>query len=285
MAEHPEKIVVIGAGVMGRGIAHVAALSGHETTLVEPDASIGEAALAQITANLDKGIARGKTSEEEKATTLDNLSLATSFEAAAAAAALVVEAVPERMDLKKKIFSALGEVTAADCILGTNTSSLSVDEIAQTAAHPERVIGTHFFNPVHIVKLLEIVVPDGTSEATLETTRMFGERMNREMITVKDSPGFATSRLGLALGLEAIRMVETGVASAEDIDRGMELGYRHPMGPLKLTDLVGLDTRLKIAEYLYETLGSDSFRPPELMKQMVADGKLGKKSGQGFYTW
>ncbi len=285
MAQHTEEIVVIGAGVMGRGIAHVAAQSGHLTTLVEPNAEVGQGALAAIASNLDKGIARGKTTEEEKATTLGNLGLATSFEDAARTASLVVEAVPERMDLKKTIFASLGELTPSSCILGTNTSSLSVDEIAQCAAHPERVIGTHFFNPVHIVKLLEIVVPEGTNETTLANTRMFGERMNREMITVKDSPGFATSRLGLALGLEAIRMVETGVASAEDIDRGMELGYRHPMGPLKLTDLVGLDTRLKIAEYLHETLGSESFRPPELMREMVAQGKLGKKSGQGFYTW
>jgi len=285
MTKHSEEIVVIGAGVMGRGIAHVAAQSGHRTTLVEPNAQVGREAMAAIASNLDKGIARGKATEETKALALANLSLTTSFEDAARSAALVIEAVPERMELKKELFSKLGEVTQPTCILGTNTSSLSVDEIARCASHPERVIGTHFFNPVHIVKLLEIVVPNGTSETVLATTRMFGERMNREMITVKDSPGFATSRLGLALGLEAIRMVEAGVASAEDIDRGMELGYRHPMGPLKLTDLVGLDTRLKIAEYLHETLKSESFRPPELMRRMVSEGKLGKKSGQGFYTW
>ncbi len=169
-------------------------------------------------------------------------------------------------------------------MLGSNTSSLSVTQIAAAAAAPERVIGMHFFNPVHIVRLLELVTAVQTSERTVAIARAFGERTGRELILVRDSPGFATSRLGLVIGLEAIRMLEAGVASAEDIDRAMELGYRHPMGPLKLTDLVGLDTRLKIAEHLHAEIG-EQFRPPPLLRQMVRAGKLGKKTGEGFYRW
>jgi len=285
MAEHPEKIVVIGSGVMGRGIAHVAAMSGHHTTMVDREQTILDAAMNQVRANLDKGVSLGKVSEEARETTLENLRTATDYVEPSRDAALVVEAVPEVMDLKREIFQTLGEVSPDSCILATNTSSLSVTEIANAAHRPERVIGAHFFNPVHVRVLLEIVMAQQTSEDTLAGLKRLGARMSREMIVVQDTPGFATSRLGLALGLEAIRMVEAGVASAEDIDRGMQLGYVHPMGPLKLTDWVGLDTRLKIAEYLYQELGTDTFRPPALLRQMVEEGKLGRKSGQGFYTW
>jgi 3-hydroxybutyryl-CoA dehydrogenase len=170
-------------------------------------------------------------------------------------------------------------------IFGTNTSSLSVSEIASAVKHPENVIGMHFFNPVHIMKLLELVVHKNTSDSVTARIQDFGQRIEKDVITVQDFPGFASSRLGVCLGMEAIRMVEQGVASPEDIDKAMSVGYRHPMGPLKLTDLVGLDVRLHIGDYLARTLGNSAFEPPALMREMVAQGKLGKKSGQGFYTW
>ncbi|HEY1403702.1 MAG TPA: 3-hydroxyacyl-CoA dehydrogenase family protein, partial [Pyrinomonadaceae bacterium] len=176
-------------------------------------------------------------------------------------------------------------VAERDFIFATNTSSLSITEIARAARRPERVVGMHFFNPVHIMRLVEIVVGSETSDETAEAVRAVGRRMKKEPITVRDVPGFASSRLGVALGLEAMRMLEQEVASAKDIDTAMELGYNHPMGPLRLTDLVGLDVRLNIAEYLHRTLGSETFRPPEILRSMVAAGRLGKKSGEGFYNW
>ena len=230
-------------------------------------------------------MARGKVSTEEQAALSHCLTTNTNVKEACIGADLVIEAVPEIMDLKIRIFEDVASVVDAKTILATNTSSLSVGQLAGALPNPERVIGAHFFNPPHIVKLLEIITAPQTSEQTLRRLKAFGEDTKREMIVVRDSPGFATSRLGLVIGLEAIRMLEEGVASAEDIDRAMELGYRHPMGPLKLTDLVGLDTRLKIAEYLHESLNSEGFRPPELLRKMVAEGHLGKKSGKGFYDW
>lgn len=285
MGEGIERVVVLGAGVMGRGIAHVSALAGYQTTLVDLDPQVLDEALGQIQANLDKGIARGKTSPEDRDRTLANLELSGDLASVAAAADLIVEAIPEDMELKQRIFRELDQLAPPTCILGTNTSSLSIAAIASVTSRPDRVIGTHFFNPVHMVRLLEIIRSESTSDETLTRLQVFGERTGREMIVVRDSPGFATSRLGLALGLEAIRMLEDGVASAEDIDRAMELGYRHPMGPLRLTDLVGLDTRLKIAEILHRELGGDHFRPPELLRELVRQGKLGKKTGHGFYDW
>ena len=176
-------------------------------------------------------------------------------------------------------------VTGADCIWATNTSSLSITEIARAAERPQNVVGMHFFNPVHIMKLIEIVVGDRTGEQTTEVVRQIAVRMKKEPIIVRDFPGFASSRLGVTLGLEAMRMVEQGVASARDIDTAMELGYNHPMGPLRLTDLVGLDVRLSIAEYLHSKLGSETFRPPDILRRMVSEGRLGKKAGKGFYDW
>jgi 3-hydroxybutyryl-CoA dehydrogenase len=198
---------------------------------------------------------------------------------------LIIEAIPEDLALKRSIFARLSEVCSTRTILASNTSSLSVSEIAAAASHPERVLGMHFFNPVHIMRLLEIVRAEPTSDATVETVRRVAGSLGKETIVVRDRPGFASSRLGLALGLEAIRMVEQGVASAEDIDRAMELGYGYPMGPLKLGDLVGLDVRLSIAEYLHQELRSEVFRPPQLLKDMVSAGKLGRKSGEGFYKY
>jgi 3-hydroxybutyryl-CoA dehydrogenase len=183
------------------------------------------------------------------------------------------------------VFRELDHAAPKDAILATNTSSLSIARIAGATHRPEQVLGMHFFNPVPVMPLLEIVRATRTSDATVATAIEVGKRMGKEPIVVRDSPGFATSRLGVLLGLEAIRMLEAGVASAEDIDKAMTLGYRHPMGPLRLTDLIGLDVRLAIAEHLHRELDSDAFRPPELMRRMVAEGALGKKSGRGFYRW
>ncbi len=189
------------------------------------------------------------------------------------------------MELKRSLFRQVEAAAPEDALLATNTSSLSVDEIARELDHPQRFLGLHFFNPVHIMALVEVVHGPRTADETRERGVAFARELGKEPIVVRDSPGFASSRLGVALGLEAIRMVEEDVASPRDIDQAMELGYRHPMGPLRLTDLIGLDVRLGIAEYLHETLGGERFRPPELLKRMVAEGKLGRKSGQGFYEW
>ena len=280
-----QRFVVIGAGVMGHGIAQVAAMAGYDTILTDMQSDALDRGLAHVKANLDKGVAREKVTEAERDAALACLSGTTRLEDVVGDASVVIEAVPESLELKTALFELLDRLAPADALLGSNTSSLSITAIAAATQHPERVIGMHFFNPVHILKLLEIVTALQTSEETLQRARAIGETLEREMIVVRDSPGFATSRLGLVLGLEAIRMLESGVASAEDIDRAMELGYRHPMGPLKLTDLVGLDTRLKIAEALHSELGGEQFRPPPLLRQMVRAGKLGKKSGQGFYNW
>ncbi len=279
-----EQVLIIGAGVMGHGIAQVAAAAGYAVTLADLDAIRLESAVLAIKANLDKGVERGKVTAEDRAATLERIATSTDSDAASEEADIVIEAVSEDIGLKRKLFSRLGERCRPDALLGTNTSSLPVTEIAAATRHPERVIGMHFFNPPHIVKLLEVVRAVQTSDEAIARTRAMGERMGREMIVVQDTPGFATSRLGLVIGLEAIRMLEAGVGTAEDIDRAMELGYRHPMGPLRLTDLVGLDTRLRIAEHLHAELG-EQFRPPALLRQMVRAGRLGKKTGEGFYKW
>ncbi|MFK7927623.1 MAG: 3-hydroxyacyl-CoA dehydrogenase family protein [Myxococcota bacterium] len=278
-------IGVIGAGTMGHGIAQVCAMAGYTVRLTDNDPAGLERGLEKVAQNLDKGVARGKVTEEVRASALAHLSGAPSIEALSDGADLVIEAVPEILELKRSLFGRVAAVAPATCILGTNTSSLSIAGIAQGLPHPERVIGTHFFNPVHIMALLEVIVAKGTSDATLASIKDFGERIGKQVITVQDVPGFATSRLGVALGMEAIRMVESGVASAEDIDKAMVLGYRHPVGPLKLTDMVGLDVRMHIGEYLAKELDNPAFKPPALMRKMVAEGHLGRKCGQGFYTW
>ena len=275
---------VLGAGTMGHGIAQVLAMAGIETRLFDVAPEAVEAGLAKIQANLDKGVTRGKVEEEARAQALAALTGASELSAAVEGAQVVIEAAPERMDLKQSIFSDLSEFSAPDALLATNTSSLSITEIGQVCSQPERVVGMHFFNPVHIMKLVEVVRTDASSDEAVQCAMDLARRMGKEPIDVADTPGFASSRLGIAIGMEAIRMVESGVASAEDIDKAMTLGYGFPMGPLRLTDLVGLDVRLSIAEYLASTLG-DRFTPPALLKDMVAAGKLGQKSGEGFYTW
>jgi 3-hydroxybutyryl-CoA dehydrogenase len=280
-----ERVVVVGAGTMGHGIAQVAAVAGYPVTLVDVTAEAVERGAERIATNLAEGVARGKVPAEERDAALGRLSTGTSVGAAAADAWLVIEAVPERLDLKTALFQELETHASERAILATNTSSLSIGDVQGATTIPERVIGLHFFNPVHINKLVEVVRGPATSEETVHTALEFVARIGKESVLVNDSPGFATSRLGVLLGLEAMRMVEEGVASAADIDRALELGYRHPMGPLKLTDLVGLDVRLDIARYLHAKLGGESFRPPRILERMVAEGKLGRKSGEGFYRW
>lgn len=279
-------VAVLGAGTMGHGIAQVCAAAGLDTALFDVRDELVQAGLSKIRDNLDKGVAKGKVSADERDAALGRLRGSADFIAAVRGVDVVIEAVPEKIELKQRLFTDAAAHVRNDAILATNTSSLSIDAIAERVPHPERVIGAHFFNPVHIMKLLEIVVGARTAPAVVVATQALGARLGKECITVKDSPGFATSRLGLVIGLEAIRMVEEGVASAEDIDKAMCLGYGFPMGPLRLTDLVGLDVRLSIAEYLSAHLEDGAhFRPPKLLRDMVAAGKLGKKSGEGFYRW
>ena len=283
-SETIEAIAVIGAGTMGHGIAQVAAAAGFRVLLNDVDRESLSRGVSAIENNLAKGIQRGKLTEADRDRTLQHIRGTTILEECAAGD-LIIEATPEKLDLKKEVLRRLEAVTDHPFIFASNTSSLSITEIARSAKRPEVVIGMHFFNPVHIMRLLEIVVGEKTGEQTVEAVKEVGRRMRKEPIVVKDAPGFASSRLGVALGLEAMRMVEQGIASVQDIDTAMELGYNHPMGPLKLTDLVGLDVRLNIAEYLHRELGSETFRPPEVLKRMVSEGKLGKKTGEGFYDW
>jgi 3-hydroxybutyryl-CoA dehydrogenase len=283
-SETIETIAVIGAGTMGHGIAQVAAASGFRVLLSDVDRESLARGVRAIEGNLAKGIQRGKLTEDDRDRTLQLFHGTTNLNDCAAAD-LIIEATPEQLELKKDVLRQLEVASERPFIFASNTSSLSITAIAGSSRRPEAVIGMHFFNPVHIMRLVEIVVGEKTSADTVETVKTVGQKMRKEPIVVKDVPGFASSRLGVALGLEAMRMFEQGVASVQDIDTAMELGYNHPMGPLKLTDLVGLDVRLNIAEYLYRELGSETFRPPEVLRRMVSEGKLGKKSGAGFYDW
>jgi len=275
---------IVGAGTMGHGIAHVCALAGQTVLLYDVDEARVAAGLKKVSSNLDKGVEKGKVSAEERGAALARLN-GTVHLRDLAGCDVVVEAIPEKLVLKQELFRSLEGILAPEAVLATNTSSLSIAGIASAVSDPSRVIGTHFFNPVHIMALLEVVVHAATRPDVLERTLAWGVAIGKECITVQDFPGFATSRLGVCLGMEAIRMVEQGVASAEDIDKAMVLGYRHPVGPLRLTDMVGLDVRLAIGEYLAKELGNAAFEPPALMRRMVAEGHLGAKSGQGFYPW
>jgi 3-hydroxybutyryl-CoA dehydrogenase len=279
-----ETIAVLGAGTMGSGIAQVAAYAGYKVIMRDVDRDYLARAVQSIERNLAKGIELGKLTDEERDNTLQRIRGAVNL-AETRHADLFIEAAPERMELKQGILREIESLATRDFIFATNTSSLSITAIAEASARPANVVGMHFFNPVHIMRLVEIVVGAETSEHTVEAIRNVARRMRKEPITVRDVPGFASSRLGVALGLEAMRMVEQNVASPKDIDTAMELGYNHPMGPLRLTDLVGLDVRLDIAEYLHRELNSESFRPPEILRRLVSEGKLGKKTGEGFYRW
>ncbi len=269
---------------MGHGIAQVAAASGYRVILRDVDLESLASGVQAIERNLEKGIKLAKLTEADRDETLQRIRGTTRLEEAAQAD-LIIEAAPEQLPLKQEILRELESLAQNSFIFATNTSSLSITEIARASQRPERVVGLHFFNPVHLMRLVEIVVGQATGDETIEAMREVGRRLRKETIVVKDVPGFASSRLGVALGLEAMRMFEQGVASAPDIDKAMELGYNHPMGPLKLTDLVGLDVRLNIAEYLHRELGSETFRPPQILRRLVDEGKLGKKTGEGFYSW
>ncbi len=278
-----ENVAVIGAGTMGAGIAQVCAQTGWNTTLYDAYPESLERGMQRISAFWDKGILKGKTSQEQKHIWSNNLQSTSNLSDAVSQSDLVIEAVPEIIDLKQKLFSEIDTMTSG--ILATNTSSLSIQSIAEATSRPHEVIGMHFFNPVPIMELLELVKHDLSSNETIEYAQKAGAEMGKTTILVNDIPGFATSRLGVVLGNEAIRMLADGVANAEDIDKAMTLGYRHPMGPLRLTDLVGLDVRRDILLNLKESFGDERYTPHPLLEEMITKGMLGKKSGKGFFEW
>ena len=282
---HTFTVAVLGAGTMGRGIAQNAAASGCAVRLCDTTLERANAGRDAIDAALARLVEKGKLTGRDVDLQLERIEAVAERAQAVAGADVVVEAAPEDLALKRTLLAAMAREAPAHALLGSNTSSLSITRLAEGCGAEERVIGLHFFNPVPVMALLEVVRGGKTSDATLAAALDFARRLGKEPIVVKDSPGFATSRLGVLLGLEAMRMLQEGVASAADIDKAMELGYRHPMGPLKLTDLVGLDVRLAIAEHLQRELKSAAFEPPKLLRDMVAAGKLGKKSGQGFYSY
>jgi 3-hydroxybutyryl-CoA dehydrogenase len=279
-----QRVCVIGAGTMGTGIAQVAARAGYRTELYDVAPGAAQKAIGRIGDSLARAVEKGRCSAQERSEALALLAAAADHDASVAAADLIIEAAPEDLELKKALFAKLSKAARPEAILASNTSSLPVTEIASAARGPERVVGLHFFNPVPAMKLLEIIQGERTHPLVVTAARAVGARLGKEVVVVRDAPGFATSRLGVCIALEAMRMVEEGVASAEEIDRAIELGYGHPMGPLKLTDQVGLDVRLAIAEHLTAELG-ERFRPPQILRRMVRAGKLGKKSGEGFYRY
>ncbi len=279
------RVTVVGAGTMGAGIAYAAALAGFEVCLTDSRAEVLPLALGRLNDLLAVAVKRGKLMAEDHAAAASRLRAEHEFAPAVSGAEVVIEAVHEHLGVKQQLFAELERAASPDALLATNTSSLSVADIAAAVQEPSRVVGMHFFNPVHAMKLVEVVTHPRAAPVAVERAVAFARALGKEPIVVQDSPGFASSRLGLALGLEAMRMLERGVASAEDIDKAMELGYNHPMGPLKLTDLVGLDVRLAIAEYLHQALGEPQFAPPQILRDKVAKGELGKKAGKGFYSW
>jgi 3-hydroxybutyryl-CoA dehydrogenase len=279
-----QTIAVIGAGTMGHGIAHVCAVMGATVRVYDAMQGAARAGIDKITKNLAKGVELGKLSPADRDAALARLTAIDDLAAACTEADVVIEAVPERLELKREIFQTVDSAAPPRALLATNTSSLPIADIASSVGDPSRVVGMHFFNPVHVMKLVEVVRHPRASDAAVSLAVALSEKLGKTPITVSDSPGFASSRLGLVIGLEAMRMVEQDVASPADIDTAMKLGYGHPMGPLELTDLVGLDVRLGIAEYLAGALGP-AFTPPQVLRDKVAAGKLGKKSGEGFYRW
>jgi 3-hydroxybutyryl-CoA dehydrogenase len=277
-------IAVIGAGTMGRGIAHAAALGGYRTILEDILPNALRRAETEIRANLDKAVELGKVSAPDANAAFSRLEYAGSVDEAARQADLVIEAVPEEMESKIEIFTLLDKICRPPTVLASNTSSLSLTEIASVTYRAKKIVGMHFFNPVHKMKLLEIVRALETDDDTLSTAVAVGRRMGKEVVVIKESPGFVTSRVNAMIGNEAFYMLQEGVASAEDIDKALKLGLNHPMGPFELVDLVGLDTRLHILEYLHKTLG-EKFRPAPLLVQYVKAGRLGRKSGRGVFEY
>jgi 3-hydroxybutyryl-CoA dehydrogenase len=279
------RVAVVGAGTMGHGIAYVAALAGFEVCLTDSRAAALPLAIGRLNDLLAVAVKRGKLTEPDRTAAAGRLRAEPQLASAVKDAEVVIEAVREHLGAKQQLFAEVERDAPPDALLATNTSSLSVTDIAAAVQQPGRLVGVHFFNPVHAMKLVEVVTHPRAAAAAVERAVAFARALGKEAIVVQDSPGFASSRLGLVLGLEAMRMLEQGVASAEDIDKAMELGYNHPMGPLKLSDLVGLDVRLAIADALYQALAQPHFEPPKILRDKVAKGELGKKSGKGFYTW
>jgi 3-hydroxybutyryl-CoA dehydrogenase len=278
-----QTIGVVGAGTMGSGIAQLAAQEGFDVFIRDIEQELIDTGLANIKENLQE--AEERDIIEDTQAVFDHVTGTTELQTLADQASLIIEAAPEEMEIKQSIFQDLDKMADPDVILGSNTSSLSITDIASVTEYPERIIGTHFFNPPVKMKLVELVTGHHTSDETLTQMEELADDLDRESIVVDDFPGFATSRLGLVLGMEAARMVQEGVASAEDIDTAMKLGYNHPMGPLKLGDYNGWDVRVEVGEYLAEELGADVYRPPQIVKKMVLAGDYGVKSGQGFYDW
>ena len=279
-----QNIAVLGAGQMGRGIAHVSALGGYRTHMVDVSDEVLRSALDIIRKDMDKAISLGKQTAEQRDGALANIVLEKDPEKAARAADLVIEALPEDMKLKVDMFARLDKVAPTQAIFASNTSSLSVTEMAAVTSRAPRFLGMHFFNPVHRMRLLEIIKALETTSEAIRVAEEVGRQMGKETVVVRESPGFVTSRINAMIGNEAFYMLQEGVASAEDIDKAVKLGLNHPMGPLEMGDLVGLDTRLHVLEYLHETLG-DKFRPCPLMIQYVKAGRLGRKVGRGVYDY
>jgi 3-hydroxybutyryl-CoA dehydrogenase len=278
------RVAVLGTGTMGQGIAQVTALAGYVTHLYDIEPARVERAIESIKQATDRLVQKGKMLNEARSEMIGALVPTPDLKRACEEVDLVIEAAPEQMDLKVSLLREVKSLAPERALLGTNTSSLSITEIGARVGAASRTVGLHFFNPVPVMELLEVVRGLGTDEATVSASLSIAKRLGKTPIVVNDTPGFATSRLGVVIGAEAMRMLEGGVASVEDIDRAMELGYRHPMGPLKLTDLVGLDVRLAILEHLHREIG-EQFRPPSILRQMVRAGRLGKKTGEGFYRW
>ncbi|WP_313695682.1 3-hydroxyacyl-CoA dehydrogenase family protein [Halorarum halobium] len=277
-------VCVLGAGTMGRGIAHAAATAGHRVRLRDVDDDVLAEASEEIRSTLSGGVERGKLSAGGADAAFDRIETTTDLQSAAAGTDIAIEAVPEDVDLKRDVLSGAEAHLPDGALVGSNTSSLPLTGIAAALERPDRAVGLHFFNPVHAMGLVEVVLAEQTTAATRERAESFVEGLGKTAVTVTDTPGFATSRLGAMQGVEAIRMLQAGVAGPRDIDAGMELGYRHPMGPIELTDVVGLDVRLDILEHLREELG-ERFAPPPLLRRKVRAGKLGRKTGEGFYVW
>jgi 3-hydroxybutyryl-CoA dehydrogenase len=283
MIDNPAIVAVVGGGRMGAGIAQVFAALGATVTIAESTADTADAARDRVLRGLERAAEKGKLDGELDAI-MHRLHTVTAMADLPTDADLVIEAVPEIAAVKIEVLSTVEQVVKPSAILASNTSSLSIAELGAALTHPARFVGMHFFNPVPASSLVEVVRAPGADAAVVDTVLAWVTALGKSSVLVNDSPGFATSRLGVGLGLEAIRMLEEGVADAESIDRAMELGYRHPTGPLRSTDLVGLDVRLAIAEHLHVTLG-DRFAPPQLLRDKVARGDLGRKTGQGFFTW
>jgi 3-hydroxybutyryl-CoA dehydrogenase len=277
-------IAVIGSGTMGRGIAYLAALAGYDTIVFDAEPASTDAARGWIESSLRKGVEAGKLAQHVADAALPRVHVESELEAAAHGADLIIEAIPEDAAMKRELFAQVDLFCSEETIIASNTSSLSITELASNVERRDRFVGLHFFNPPHLMKLIEIVRGERTSDETVAAMRELAASMQRVPIVVRDTPGFATTRLGMTICIEAMRMLEDDVASAEDIDQAMVLGYNHPMGPLRLSDHVGLDVCLHVADYLASTLGA-RFSPPAILRRLVAEGKLGHKTGHGFYSW